>query len=61
MGMHNEIHQQPEVFRRILADNTGPISDVVGSLNAADFGYVVIAARGTSCLLYTSPSPRDED
>ena len=48
MGMHNEIHQQPEVFRRILTDNTGPISDVVGSLNTADFGYVVIAARGTS-------------
>ncbi len=48
MGMHNEIHQQPEVFRRILADNVGPISDVVGTLRPTDFSYVVIAARGTS-------------
>ena len=48
MGMHNEIHQQPDVFRRILADNAEPISDVVRSLATADFAYVVIAARGTS-------------
>jgi len=48
MTLHSEILEQPNVFRNALTANREPIVDVATRLNAFDFSYALIAARGTS-------------
>lgn len=43
-----EIREQPEVVRRLLAEGYGEIERLAGYVSGRDVRYVVIAARGTS-------------
>ncbi len=43
----DEIHEQPQALGRLLA-NLGAVRDAVAGVRAAEFRYVLIAARGTS-------------
>jgi glucosamine--fructose-6-phosphate aminotransferase (isomerizing) len=46
--MAAEIHQQPEVFRRILSSGRPEIERVADSIRAREPRFVLFAARGTS-------------
>ena len=48
MSLRSEIGEQPEVFRRALAQNDQHIAAIASELQNVAFDYVVIAARGTS-------------
>ncbi len=48
MTLHNEILEQPEVARRLLAAQADNIERIAASLRERPVGHVVIAARGTS-------------
>ncbi len=46
--MQHEIHEQPAVVERFLADQATAADRLANDLRARDIGYVLIAARGTS-------------
>ena len=46
--MHAEIRQQPEVFRQALHQNSQPLQAIAAQLADHEFGFAMIAARGTS-------------
>ncbi len=46
--LFREIHQQPEVLRNFLAEETGIVHRLAAEIAQRDITYVVIAARGTS-------------
>uniref|UniRef100_A0AAU2JX02 SIS domain-containing protein n=1 Tax=Streptomyces sp. NBC_00049 TaxID=2903617 RepID=A0AAU2JX02_9ACTN len=46
--MAGEIAQQPEVWRRILADGAGPIAETARAVAARRPRFVLLAARGSS-------------
>ena len=48
MTLHAEILEQPEVARRLLADQAENVERIAASLRERPVGHVVIAARGTS-------------
>lgn len=47
-NLFNEIHQQPEVLRRLLSEQKGVIAALAAEIQRRDIVHVVIAARGTS-------------
>jgi glucosamine--fructose-6-phosphate aminotransferase (isomerizing) len=47
-NLFNEIHQQPAVLRRLLADEAETIRQLAAEIQRRDIVHVVIAARGTS-------------
>ena len=47
MSLHDEIHEQPDVARRLL-DQRGAIEDIAAGLRGRDIDLVLIAARGSS-------------
>lgn len=46
--MTGEIEQQPEVWRRVLADGAGPIAETARAVAARRPRFVLLAARGSS-------------
>lgn len=46
--LYQEIHEQPEVLSRLLAQEKEVIQKLAAAIKARDVPYVVIAARGTS-------------
>ena len=48
MTLHAEILEQPEVARRLLAEQAQNVERIAASLRERQVGHVVIAARGTS-------------
>ncbi len=46
--LYREIHEQPDVLRRFLAESDGPVRALAGAIRARGVDFVVIAARGTS-------------
>ncbi|MFN8454649.1 MAG: SIS domain-containing protein [Anaerolineae bacterium] len=46
--LYREIHEQPEVLRRLLVQEEEVIHSLAAAMQARDITYVVIAARGTS-------------
>ncbi|MGP3688397.1 SIS domain-containing protein [Streptomyces sp. IBSNAI002] len=46
--MIGEIGQQPEVWRRLLADGAGPIAETARAIAARGPRFVLLAARGSS-------------
>jgi glucosamine--fructose-6-phosphate aminotransferase (isomerizing) len=44
----NEIHEQPDVVRRLVADESGAIRTLGAELRKKPFHYIFLAARGTS-------------
>ena len=48
MSMLDEIREQPSVFTTALTENAEAARSIAGALRPGDFGYALIAARGTS-------------
>jgi glucosamine--fructose-6-phosphate aminotransferase (isomerizing) len=46
--LYREIHEQPAVLTRLLAEERGVIQDLAAALRHRQIGHVVIAGRGTS-------------
>ena len=46
--LRQEIHEQPEVIARLLAEESAPVTRIVEQLAKRNVCYVMIAARGTS-------------
>jgi len=44
----NEIQEQPEVLRRLIADESAHIASIAAQIRRRDVRWVLIAARGTS-------------
>ena len=48
MHYHDEVFEQPVVFRSFLEEERNNVSDIARDLKQRDIRYMVIAARGTS-------------
>ncbi|HXT50545.1 MAG TPA: SIS domain-containing protein [Thermoanaerobaculia bacterium] len=48
MSLHEEIHEQPAVLARLLADRAADASEIARAIRAHDPRWVLLAARGTS-------------
>ena len=48
-----------EAWKKLMANNTGRVTDVITKDNFAKFAEAHRLALKGDCLLYTSPSPRD--
>ena len=46
--LYREIHQQPDVIRRLLSGQREPVAALARAITERGIGHVVIAARGTS-------------
>jgi glucosamine--fructose-6-phosphate aminotransferase (isomerizing) len=46
--LYDEIHQQPEVLARLIAEESESIARIAGQLRQRPIRYILIAARGTS-------------
>jgi glucosamine--fructose-6-phosphate aminotransferase (isomerizing) len=46
--VYREIHEQPDVMRRLLAEERDAASALAGAIRARGVDHVIIAARGTS-------------
>ena len=46
--LYREIHEQPEVIRRLINDQGDVISTLAESINTRGIKHIIIAARGTS-------------
>jgi glucosamine--fructose-6-phosphate aminotransferase (isomerizing) len=47
-NLYREIHQQPEVLARLLAEETGVIEALAAEIKRRQIDHIFIAARGTS-------------
>ncbi len=48
MTLHSEIHEQPDVLRRLLENGRGAVDQVAAAIRQRNIDYVYLAARGTS-------------
>jgi glutamine---fructose-6-phosphate transaminase (isomerizing) len=48
MGLHDEIHQQPAVLARLLAERADAVREIARAIRGHDVRWVLLAARGTS-------------
>jgi glutamine---fructose-6-phosphate transaminase (isomerizing) len=48
LHVYREIHEQPDVLARLLAEERGHIAALAAEIKRRDIDHVVIAARGTS-------------
>ena len=46
--LYQEIHEQPQVIARLIAEEGAPVARIAGELRLRAVHYVIIAARGTS-------------
>jgi glucosamine--fructose-6-phosphate aminotransferase (isomerizing) len=46
--LYQEIHQQPQVLEKLLAEEKGAVQQLAVAIQEGDIDHVVIAARGTS-------------
>ena len=46
--LYQEIHEQPQVIARLIAEEGAPVARIAGELRLRAVRYVIIAARGTS-------------
>lgn len=46
--LYDEIHEQPEVITRLIAEESGTIARIAAELRQRSIRYILIAARGTS-------------
>ena len=46
--LYQEIHQQPEVVRQFLADQTSTVTEIAAQIAQREITHIIIAARGTS-------------
>ena len=46
--LHDEIYEQPEALRRVLAESRAAVNGLVAAARRRDVRYLVLAARGTS-------------
>ncbi|HET9765372.1 MAG TPA: glucosamine--fructose-6-phosphate aminotransferase, partial [Thermoanaerobaculia bacterium] len=48
MTLHEEIHEQPTVLARLLADRAETVREIARAIRTHDVRWVLLAARGTS-------------